>query len=76
MTTWVCHHPPELPSNRRGFHLWEVKACPRPLAISIDAPTFDNLRKCGPPGLPRRFSQLAVLDARLDIRVRRLDEPA
>jgi hypothetical protein len=48
----------------------------RPLAISVDAPTFANFRKCGPPGLPRRFSQLAVFDARLDIRVRRIDEPA
>src|SRR4029077_13793131 len=33
----------------------------------------------GPPiraGLPRRFSELAVFDARLYIRVRRIDEPA
>jgi hypothetical protein len=27
-------------------------------------------------GLPRRFSKLAVFDARLYIRVRRIDEPA
>ena len=27
-------------------------------------------------GLPRRFSELAVFDARLYIRVRRIDEPA
>ena len=59
MTTQDCHHLSELPSNRRGFNLWEVEACPRPLAISVDAPTFANLRKCGPPGLLRRFSQLA-----------------
>ena len=27
-------------------------------------------------GLPRRFSELAVFDARLYVRVRRIDEPA
>jgi hypothetical protein len=26
--------------------------------------------------LPRRFSELAVFDARLNVRVRRIDEPA
>jgi hypothetical protein len=37
---------------------------------------FTNLAVYISVGLPRRFSELAVFDARLRIRVRRIDEPA
>ena len=62
------------PRESRPAHLGAVVR-PEP-AANPGTPIVTNLAAHIRDALPRRFSELAVFDARLYIRVRRIDEPA
>jgi hypothetical protein len=77
---WWPHTPsscPDPPSESRASRKLFRVARYSPTICRHDATRHivTNLTAHTPDALPRRFSQSAVFDARLYIRVRRIDEP-
>ncbi len=73
-----CNHPNRQlratsPACGKSAHSFPVA---RPRSANTMRHIVTNLAADIRDALPRRFSELAVFDARLYIRVRRIDEPA